>query len=307
VGSERDHRLVSVVTVNYFSEELAARCVRSVLQAEPLASEDIEFAIVDNGSSLAWEPLLEGVPKICLIRCAENTGFARAANRGIRATRGDYIFLINPDSLVCEGAVSRAVAFLEDPANQTVAILGPKVYDDTQKGSVQLSVRSFPGFAQALFGRYSLLTRLWPTNPWSSRYLKSDWHHSAPGRVDWVSGCCMLLRRKALEEIGLFDEAYFMYIEDVDLCRRAWARGWEVAYFPAAEVIHQIGASSRHRPISMIVQHHRSMWIYYRKYFRDSIVIRAAVLLGIGTRAVVRIVPTLIGLCARRLVGSCGH
>jgi len=282
------HTLLSVVIVNYFSERLAARCIRSMFESNPGLVRDAEIIIVDNGSKEDWGPLLEGLPSVSLIRTGENLGFARAANWGMKLTRGPYIFPINPDSLVCPGALSRAVAFMQDPANSNVAILGPKVFDDPAKRSIQLSVRRFPGMASGLSSTLRL-TRLWPTNPWSRRYLRSDWHHKAPGRVDWVSGCCMLLRRKALGEIGVFDENDFMYVEDVDLCRRAWEAGWQVAYFPGAEVTHQIGGSSKFRPIRMIVEHHRSMWIYYRKFFHHGAFARLVVLLGICARALLQV------------------
>jgi N-acetylglucosaminyl-diphospho-decaprenol L-rhamnosyltransferase len=296
-----DCKLVSVVIVNYFSEELAARCIRSILEAEPATVRNMEFTIVDNGSKEDWGPLLEGLPNVSLIDCGANTGFASAANRGIRAARSEYVLLINPDSRVCLGAISRAVAFMQDPVNRTVAILGPKVYDDMAARSVQPSARSFPGLAQALFGRHSLLTRLWPSSPWSRRYFKSDSGCTSPTRVDWVSGCCMLIRSSLFEQIGMLDERYFMYFEDVDLCRRAWAKGWEVAYFPEAEIIHQIGASSRLRPMRMIAELHRSAWIYYTKFSRGSAATRAIVLFGICARAVIDIIACLVGIWARRL------
>jgi len=288
-NTRRNSESVSVVIVNYLSETLTARCIRSITQAEPALAQELDFIIVDNGSKEDWPALLEGLGSVSLIECEKNLGFAEGANRGMRVGSGEYIFLINPDSLVCPGALSRAVAFMRDPANSSVAILGPKVFDDPAKRSVQFSARSFPGFAQALFGRYSLLTRLWPSNPWSRRYLKNDCQHDSPMRVDWVSGCCMLIRRKALDEIGLFDENYFMYVEDVDLCRRAWEAGWQVAYFPGAEVTHQIGGSSKLRPIRMIVEHHRSMWIYYRKFFHHGPCARFVVLSVICARALLQV------------------
>lgn len=299
--------MVSVVIVNYFSETLAVDCLRSIHEAEPSLAQDMEFVIVDNGSSQDWSCLLAGLPHVKLIASGKNLGFGRAANSGIRASRGEYILLINPDSLVCEGAIGRATAFMEDPANSAVAILGPKVYDDVAKRSVQSSVRSFPGFSAGLFTRTSLMTRLWPDNPWSREFLRTNWQHDLPARVDWVSGCCMLIRRSALDQIGMFDERYFMYLEDVDLCRRARAQGWEVAYFPGTEIVHQIGASTELRPLRMIVELHRSGWLYFRKFFRAGIITRAVVLLGICARATVEIFVALVGLSARRVAGRCAR
>ena len=158
-NARRNSESVSVVIVNYLSETLTARCIRSITQAEPALAQELDFIIVDNGSKEDWAVLLEGLGNVSSIECEKNLGFAKGANRGIRAGSGEYIFLINPDSLVCPGAISRAVAYMQDPANKTVAILGPRIYDDMEKRSIQLSARSFPGLATALFSRYSWLTR----------------------------------------------------------------------------------------------------------------------------------------------------
>jgi N-acetylglucosaminyl-diphospho-decaprenol L-rhamnosyltransferase len=177
-------------------------------------------------------------------------------------------------------------------------VLGPKLLGTD--GSIQLSCRRFPGFTTALFGRYSLGTRLFPWNPLSRRYLMTDFDHGSIAEVDWVSGACMILPRRALDAIGLMDEGYFMYSEDVDLCRRAHRAGYKVVYFPEVAVLHHIGGSTATAPARSIIERHRSMWRYYTKWVRrnpllDAVTViavvgRCAILLGLnaGTRAVQR-------------------
>jgi GT2 family glycosyltransferase len=209
-----------------------------------------------------------------------NLGFAAGANRGAREASGEAIVLLNPDSEIEADPFAPMLAYLRE--HDDAGIVAPRLLNPD--GSLQLSCRSFPTFSVALFNRYSLLTRLFPRNRYSRQYLLSDWHHDSISDVDWVSGACLMVRRSLFEQIGLLDEGYFMYIEDVDLCQRVHRAGYKVVYLPQTSVIHHIGRSSRTLPSRSIVARHRSMWHYYKKYLRRNRVVDVAVAGGITAR-----------------------
>jgi hypothetical protein len=163
-----------------------------------------------------------------------------------------------------------------------VGILGPRLLDDD--GSLQLSCRRFPTFSVVFFNRYSLLTRLFPRNPLSTRYLMTDFDHSGTAEVDWLSLACWMAPRRLFDEVGFLDEGYFLYNEDVDFCQRVHRAGRKVVYFPEVSVVHHIGGSTSSVPNRSVIERHRSMWRYYRKYMRRGLLLDGPVLAGIAFR-----------------------
>jgi GT2 family glycosyltransferase len=175
--------------------------------------------------------------------------------------------ILNPDTVIQEGFFESVISHME--ANPKVGVLGPRVLNSD--GSVQGSARSFPTVGTSFFGRTSLLTKLFPQNPISSKsVLTARCDGSTPMTVDWVSGACMIVRRKAIETVGLMDERFFMYWEDADWCRRMWQKGWEVVYYPGAAVIHHVGQSSRTRPFRSEFDFHVSAYRLFSKYARGA-------------------------------------
>ncbi|MEP7215915.1 MAG: glycosyltransferase, partial [Anaerolineaceae bacterium] len=134
------------------------------------------------------------------------------------------------------------------------------------------------------FNRHSLTTKLIPGNRWSRHYLMSDWSHDEPRDVDWVSGACMLIHRRALDTVGLLDSEYFFSIEDVDYGRRVHDAGLRVMYYPMASVQHRVGGSSRHAVYRAMTAHHLGMWRYYRRHMATNRVVDAATAVGIALR-----------------------
>lgn len=252
---------LSVVLVHYKSRDALSRCLESLGPA--LAGLDAEVVVVDNDSrDGAAAALRASHPGVRLIENADNLGYARAVNQGIRATTGAAVLVMNPDCEVRPDAVSLMLDQLR--REPRTAIVGPRILNPD--GTVEYSARAFPGPATVLFNRYSLLTRLFPGNPWSRRYLMSDWDHASVRAVDWLSGACLLVRRAAIEQVGGMDEAFFMFNEDVDWCRRMKLAGWSNVYLPAAEVVHEIGASRRRVAPRVIVARHAGMIHYFRKH-----------------------------------------
>ena len=152
--------------------------------------------------------------------------------------------------------------------NREVGILGPKLLNPD--GSLQFSCRRFPTPAAALF-RNTPLGKLFPNNRFTRDYLMSGWSHNEPRDVDWVSGAAFCMRRSLCEQLGGFDERFFMYLEDVDLCYRAKQKGYRITYFPEAIITHAIGRSTDRAAEKMIRQFHRSMLLFYRKHYLPKI------------------------------------
>jgi GT2 family glycosyltransferase len=274
----------SVIIVNYASWPLTVRCVESLYATD---YGDFEVVVVDNDRLKPPELLYP----VHLIRNEENLGFARACNQGIASSTGDLTILINPDAVVEESFFERVQEFFED--NPSVGIVGPRiVYSD---GRLQLTARRELSAVSGLLGRTSLLTRLFPKSSLVKSQFPAVTELARPTAVDWVAGACMVVRRQALEEIGPFDEQFFMYFEDADLCRRAREASWSVYYVPEVEVVHHAGASSRNRPRA-IWDLHKSAFLYHRKHGTPGPLnlYSLLILIGLSGRALVRLGASLV-------------
>ena len=274
---------VAVVVVTFESRREVGRCLGSIEGAAPGVA--LETWVVDNASRDGTaDYVASAFPRVRLRRNSRNLGFASAANAAIRASRGRHVLLLNPDAWLEPRALERLLRYLD--MRPEVGIAGARIYDDESRRSIQPSCRSFPTLAQALFHRGSLATRLLPTNPWSRRYLRSDFDHARAQPVDWVAFSCALARRAVFEEIGLLDEGFFLYCEDVDFCRRARKAGLGIHYVSEAECVHPGGRSARSARLRSLVARHRSLWRYYRKHMGGPARLLApAVLAGLFGRA----------------------
>jgi N-acetylglucosaminyl-diphospho-decaprenol L-rhamnosyltransferase len=238
----------AAVVVNHDAGDVLRTCVAS-LRAEGVT----EVIVVDNASSDgSVEALVAADPAVRLVHTGANLGYGSGANRGLAATHEPYVLVSNPDVAVHDGALAALGGVLD--ADPTIAIAGPCIREPD--GSRYPSARRFPSMADA--AGHALLGQLAPGNRFSRRYRMAEIDADVTTDVDWVSGACFLARRQALEELGGFDEGYFMYVEDVDLCWRAHRAGWGVAFVPEAEVTHLQGVSTARRPYRMLVAHHLS-------------------------------------------------
>lgn len=201
-----------------------------------------EFILVDNSppdGSLYLADL--GLADLRVISNARNLGYATACNQGLRASRAPYVFFLNPDTKYVSGSPRDLIEWLD--RNPTVALVGPHILNPD--GTRQFSARSFPNWTTAFCHRHSLLTKVLPNNPFTRRYLRVDLD-GQPTPVDWASGCCLIARKRALEEVGGFDEGYFLFFEDVDLAYCLKAHGLECVYHPGMTFSHSIGMSRAH-------------------------------------------------------------
>jgi GT2 family glycosyltransferase len=254
---------VSAVIVNFNAGDELRGALQSITDA--MRGRAWDAVIVDNASTDGSDQVAaEFAPQARLIRNAGNVGFARGVNPGIASSQGPLVLILNPDCRIAADAVDYLDTALA--AHASCAIAGPRILDPD--GAVQGSARGDPDMLTGLFGRTSWLRRLLPGLSVSKRNVVSDAdgaRGAGPGAmvVDWLSGACMLARRSALEQVGGFDERYFLYWEDADLCRRLRARGYDVRYVPQAEAVHRVGQSSRTAPESSIRAFHASAYLYY--------------------------------------------
>lgn len=272
---------LSIVIVNYNAAPFLKRAIDSI--GHHLKNISHEICVVDNASTDESSDVWTAYPQIRVISNDKNLGFAAAVNQGLRISSGSFILWLNPDSELLDDGLEEILRYLND--HPEVGIIGPRILNTD--GSIQLSCRSFPSYQAGLFNRYSLLTRWFPNNSFSRKYLKSDWDHNAITDVDWVSGACLLHRRELLERPGVLDENFFMYCEDVDYCLRAKQQGWKVQYHPGAKVRHEIAASSKQLPNKTILERHKSIWHYYTKHFKRNFAKDIAIGAGIVSRCAI--------------------
>jgi N-acetylglucosaminyl-diphospho-decaprenol L-rhamnosyltransferase len=240
---------VSAVVVNHEAGEALLACVAS-LRAEGVA----EVTVVDNASTDGSpDALVARDGAVRLVQTGANLGYGAAANRGLATIATELVVVSNPDVAVHTGALAALVDALgTDP---TLAIVGPLILEPD--GTRYPSARRFPSLLDA--AGHALLGDLVPANRFTGRYRMGDLDPDKATQVDWVSGAFFVARRRALDELGGFDESYFMYAEDADLCWRARRAGWGVQYEPGAVVTHLRGVSTARRPYRMLVAHHRSV------------------------------------------------
>ncbi len=277
---------ITVSIVNWNTRDELRECLLTVLEQTGTEREAI---VVDNASSDGSAEMLraEFEGRVGIIRNAENRGFGAAHNQAIAVSSGRYVLLLNPDCrLLGSDVLARIVSFMDQ--NPDIGILGPKVlYPD---GRLQFSARRFPTILAAGF-RHTPLGRLFPDNPFVRRYLMEDLDHSRMADVDWLSGAALVARRDTFEQIGLLDERFFIYVEDMDWCKRAHDAGWRVVYYPEAAVSHRIGAASDQNVEPMIHEHRKSMLRYFLKHSAGSprILLTPLVALGLWLMARSRI------------------
>jgi N-acetylglucosaminyl-diphospho-decaprenol L-rhamnosyltransferase len=250
---------LAVVIVNYNAGEFLDRCVSSVTAAGGDIAVDI--VVVDNasrdGSATA---AARAHPETRLIENRENRGFAAAANQGVSATDAPFVFLLNPDAEITGGTLAALVKLAREHAR--AGAVGCLVRNPD--GTIQPSARRVPRLFEALM--HAFLGPLLPGNRWSRSYTMAEWDRSTEREVEWISGSAMLLRREAFDEVGAFDEGYFMYVEDVDLCTRLRSAGWKVLFSPEVEAVHAIGVSARGQSRRMAFAHSASIYRYFEKH-----------------------------------------
>ena len=242
---------VSAIVVNYNARRHLLDCIASLRQEHVK-----DIVVADNASADGSEAaVLAADAAVTYVQTGANLGYGTGANRGAARTdpASPFLLCMNPDARLEPGAVEALLAAFDQ--RPELGIVGPRI--EEPDGALYPSARTFPDLGDAV--GHAFLGMFWASNPFTRRYRMLDWDHSAAADVDWVSGSCFLIRRACWDAIGGFDEAYFRYAEDVDLCWRARRAGWAVAYEPRARAVHAQGVSTDRHPYRMIAEHHRAL------------------------------------------------
>lgn len=258
---------LTVIVVNFNGGAHLRTCVESA--AADLAGRDWDAIVVDNASSDGSADGVEGMPRVRLVRNAANRGFGAAVNQAAALTAAPRLWLLNPDCRVEPGVFARLEAVVA--AHPECAIAAPQLLN--ADGSIQASARGEPTALTGLFGRHGILAKLLPGSAQTRRNLRAEDLSAAAAEsaaVDWVMGAAMLIRREAFDLVGGFDERYFLYWEDADLCHRLRDRGQTTRYVPGARVWHPGGLSAATRPAFATRAFHRSAYLYYATHVAPS-------------------------------------
>jgi N-acetylglucosaminyl-diphospho-decaprenol L-rhamnosyltransferase len=251
-----------VIIVSWNVKALLQRCLASVMESSARNAFECEIIVVDNASDDGSQDMVRHhFPTAKLIASATNLGFTKGNNVGIADSSGRYILLLNPDTEVVGNALSEMVAYMDH--HPDAGALGPKVlFPD---GRIQSSRRRFPTLATA-FVESTVVQQWFPRNRTLAHYYVSDRSDDQEQDVDWIIGACLLIRRETWDQVGPLDEAFFMYSEELDWCRRAKALGWRVVYVPDATIVHHEGQSSIQVVPARHIYFQSSKVYYFRKH-----------------------------------------
>ncbi len=256
---------VSIVIVNYNVREFLAQCLTSLQAAS--RGLDVEIIIVDNHSTDGSVPFLKSrFPEITLIENDDNVGFGRANNQAFVRCHGKFIFLLNPDTLLGEETIAAMISFFEDHPDCGMA--GCKVLNPD--GSLQLACRRGFPTPLAAFGKFTGLSYLFPKSRTWGKYNLTFLDPDEINEVEAISGSCMMMRREALNDVRGFDEDFFLYGEDLDLCYRVREAGWKIYYYPGTSIIHHKGESARRSRVDIAREFYKAMHIFVEKHFHSS-------------------------------------
>lgn len=253
--------MISIIIVTFNSEEFIKECIDSIYNQTKRS--EFEILLIDNNSSdNTIKIVYKEFPDVRIIRNTKNTGFASANNKGIKRAYGDYLLFLNPDTYLVNDALSVMKEFLQKNRMSGCAGARLEYYND----KFQLSCRKFPNVINVFFGRKSVFRHFFPRNPISRDYMMENLDYSKIQEVDWVMGAAMMIKMDVLKEIGLFDERYFLFVEDTDLCYRMRREGYLIHYLPEAIIKHYHGGSVRKKFNVSQMYHNLSMYKFFKKY-----------------------------------------
>lgn len=288
---------VSIIFVNYKTPDLTIQAVRAAIaSAEGLS---YEIFVVDNGSGDDSVPRIrEACPAAKMIESAENLGFSGGNNLALREASGRYLLLLNTDIVVHDDAIPKSTAYMD--AHTGAGILGAQVL--LPDGRLDHAChRGFPTPLSSLY-YFSGMARRHPADPKYTGYTLSHLPRDTTHPVDTVMGAYMMIRRETMEGIGLLDEDYFMYSEDVDYCYRAKEAGWDVIYFSEATATHYKYGSRRKRRIKTLRDFYHSMWLFYQKHYKRRYPLPVTIVVYLGIR-----IKYLTSLLANAFGGQASH
>jgi GT2 family glycosyltransferase len=253
---------LSIVIVNYNTERLLQGCLESVYAGAN--GTPLDIWVVDNHSRDESVAMVKSrFPRVRVLENDSNLGFSRANNLVVSQSRSDYILLLNPDTVILGDAIERMVKFMD--AHPEAGIAGCKVLN--RDGTLQLACRRSIPTPEVAFYRLTGLSKLFPQSRIMAKYNMTYESPDRTHEVDAVSGAFLMIRRQVVEKIGLLDERFFMYGEELDWCLRAKRAGWAVMYYPEAQIIHYKGESTRYNSRRAALEFYRAMYLFHKKHF----------------------------------------
>jgi len=253
---------VSAIVISWNGKAFLADCLRTL--SADLEGLSHEIIVVDNGSTDGSVGIINEVcPQARLILHHANLGFAKAVNAGIGAARGENLFILNQDIRVRPGCTSALLGRLE--SDRTIGLIGPRFVGFD--GELQYSARAFPRYRHIIYHAL-FLDRLFPKSREFGSWKMTWFDHETEMEVEQPMGAAMLAPRPVIDRVGLFDESFPILFNDVDFCRRLHEAGYTLLYYPTAVIEHFVGGSTRRLPIRMVIESHRSLYRYLRKYAR---------------------------------------
>lgn len=253
---------LSIIIVGLNTKEWLTVCLKSILANPPPFSFEIIY--FDNGSSDGTLSSIKNFSKeLRILGSAKNLGLAKANNLGSKQAKGQYLLFLNPDTEVIKGALGKMVNCLQQ--HQEIGILGPKLYN-SRKLDLQRSCNGRLDPLTALFA-LSFLNKFFPKNPFSKRYFLSGWDRNSIKDVGAISGAAMLVKKDIFNQVGGFDERYFLYFEENDLCLAVEKMGKKIVYYPEAGIIHHLGKASVKNPSEARKHFYKSRYKFFQKHF----------------------------------------
>ncbi len=290
--SKQDNNLIdlSIIIVSWNVRDLLDACLASIGGTQ--GQLNLEIIVVDSASIDGSPAMVEQLyPSVKLIQRPDNVGFPKGNNIGMQEAQGRYLLLLNPDTEIIGDALTDMVHFLDE--NEDVGLVGPLLRNPD--GSVQSSRRRFPTLAIGVF-ESTWLESFMPRGL-RQNYFAEDLAIDQVVDVDWLTGACMMTRRQVVNKIGDMDEAYFMYSEELDWCRRIKSAGWRIIFLPSAEVVHHVGKSSEQAVVERHINFQRAKLRYFRKYHGPVAagVLRAILLMNYGWQLVLEALKGILG------------
>lgn len=249
--------------VNYNTVDLLKKCLQSIFSNEH--QTPFEVLVVDNNSKDGSAGMVrKEFPRVNLIANSINIGYARAVNQALKVSGGEYLLILNADLRLMPKAIDELKKFMD--LHPEAGIVGAKLLNPD--GTLQYSCRTFYTLRTILYRR-TFLAKLFPHSKIVRKHLMADWDHNDVREVDWLLGSCLMVRRKAVNDVGMMDERYFLYFEDVDWCYRMKRGGWKVYYFPQAQMIHHHRRDSARKKFSrQSLSHFISALYFYYKWHK---------------------------------------
>jgi GT2 family glycosyltransferase len=253
---------LSIIIVSWNTRELLRECLESLFEFAPEAV--FETFVVDNASSDQSVAMVqETFPNVKVIANGSNVGFSRANNQAIQKSKGRYIALLNPDTVLIEDVFTPLLRYAD--ANNEMGAIGPKILCRDGKTIQNVCARRLPNLYFD-FCRLSGLSRMYSgTRIFGGEYL-SHWDHNSHRNVESLAGACMVVRRKTIDQVGMMDEKQFMYGDEIDWCKRILDSGWIIRYYPDAKIIHYGGESAKQAKLTASIESEKAQMYFYRKH-----------------------------------------